>query len=190
MKKLILSLLVVVSFSAMQAQITDDDYKSLLPYLKAENWKGAYKKSTKMLKNVDDDSSENAALVRFVNFYSAAGMVKQGKMEFEKMKQIAQQWKGKNMLSADFVASMNPQNTLNKTFFSNFDGANKGFTTVTDKFGKIILFLEYDFVKSIDPKALHGTIVSCGGVMNDIEVNPQMKTDWIIKIKVSNAFIR
>lgn len=190
MKKIILSLLVLFSFSLVNAQITDDQYKSLIPYIKAEDWNGAYKSSSKMLKDIGDDNSDNVCLVRFINVYAAAGLVKIEKMKFNKLQNIVDALKGKKILSPDFLASMNPQNTLNKTFFSNFDGLNKGFTTVANKFGKIILYVEYDLTEKIDPRALHGKIVSCGGVIKDIEVNPEKKTDWILKIKVSEAFIR
>lgn len=190
MKKIILSLLVLFSFSVIQAQITDDQYKSLIPIIKTENWKEAFKASSKILKDAAEDKSENAGLVRFLNVYAAAGMVKDGSMKFEKMQKIANKIMGKNILSANFMASMNPQNTLNKTLFTNFDAANKGFTIVTNKFGKIIFYVEYDIVKDIDPKSLHGTMVSCGGVIKEVEINPDKKTDWILKIRVADAFIR
>lgn len=190
MKKIILSLLVLFSFSIVHAQISDDQYKSLIPYIKAEDWKTAYNSSSKMLKNMGDDNSDNVCLVRFVNIYAAAGLVKIEKMKFNKLQKIAAQFHGKNILSADFLGSMNPQNTLNKTFFSNFDGENKGFTTVSNKFGKIIFYMEFDFADKIDPRALHGKMQSCGGVIREIEVNPESKTDWILKLKVSKAFIK
>ncbi len=193
MKKLILSLLLLCSFSWMQAQISDEDYKSLLPHVKAENWKKAFNASEELLEDAEEDNAENtenAALVRFTYLYAASGMVKDGKMKFEKLQSLVEKNKGKTILSPNFIASMNPQNTLNKTMFTNFDGLNKGFTIVTNKVGSILFYIEYDIKHKIDPKELHGTMVSCGGKINEIEVNPQKKTDWIFKMKVAEATIK
>jgi hypothetical protein len=111
-------------------------------------------------------------------------------MSFKKLEEVVSGMVGKKILSPEFLGSMNPQNTLNKTFFSNFDGLNKAFTTVTDKFGKIILYVEYDIASKIAPRDLHGVMVSCGGVVKEIEVNPEKTTDWIINIKVTEGYIK
>lgn len=191
MKKIILLLLVAFSFSLVSAQIADDDFNKIFPFIKSENWKKAYKASSKLLKEVsDNDTTDNAGFARFLTLYAAAGMVKEGNMEYSDLQVIADQMKGRNFISAYYVASMNPQNTLNKTLFTNFDGLNKGFTIVTTLKGKIIFYIEYDIVKKIIPKELHGTMVSCGGNIIDIELNPDKKTDWILKIKVADAFIQ
>ncbi len=191
MKKIILSLLVLFSFSLLSAQIADDDFNDIFPQIKAENWKKAYKVSSKLLDDVsENDTSDNAGFARFLTLYSAAGMVKEGNMTYEELQVITNQFTGKNFISAYYIASMNPQNTLNKTLFTNFDGLNKGFTIVTTIKGKIVFYIEYDIVKDIEPKTLHGTMVSCGGMINEIELNPDKKTDWILKIKVHKAYLQ
>jgi len=192
MKKIILFLLVFSSFTALQAQqITQEDYKSIIPFVQSEDWKSAFKMSSKLLEKAQNDTSEFKSMVSYLNIYAAAGMVSIGKMNIKKLSEITMKYKGQAIFMAGHIASKDGKNTLNKTFLSVLEGKSQGFTIVTDKRAKILLLEDIAFAKDVDPSFYTGSYVRCGGLLKDIEVNTDKNnTDWILKLTVSNAFIR
>lgn len=191
MKKSILLLLCVLGLQMAQAQITKEDYKSIIPFLQAEDWKDAYKASSKLLKDNASDTSEYKSMVAYFNVYAAAGMASDGKMKRAKLQEIVAQYKGQKIFMAGHIASKDGRNTLNKTFLSSSAQSSNGFTTVTNKKLKTLLMEDITFAKKLDLEYYFGSTVRCGGTLTDFEVNLDEKnTDWLVKFNVSEGFIR
>lgn len=192
MKKIILFLLVFSSFTALQAQqITQEDYSSIIPFVKSEDWKSAFKMSSKLLNKAQNDTSEFKSMVAYLNIYAATGLTSEGKMSRNKLSEIALKYKGQSIFMAGHLASKDGRNTLNKTFLSILDGKSQGFTIITNNSAKILLLEDISFAKNVDPSFYAGSYVRCGGLLKDIEVNPDKNnTDWILKLTVTDSFIR
>lgn len=191
-KSILLFLLCFATFQISQAQkITQEDYKSIIPFLQAEDWKSAYKMSSKLLEKASADTSEYKTMVVYFNIYAAAGMTSENKMNRNKLKEVVDKYKGQPIFMAGHLASKDGKNTLNKTFLSTTDGKSNGFTIVTNRALKIILLEDIALTKQIDPAFYAGSTVRCGGILKELEVNPDKNNnDWIIKLTISNGFIR
>lgn len=191
MKKSILFLLFLIGFQVTQAQITKEDYKSIIPLLQAEDWKGAYKLSSKLLKDNPADTSEYKTMVVYLNIYAATGMAAENKIDRKKLNEIVSQYKNQLVFLAGHLASKDDKNTMNKTMLSSVNGKSNGFTTITNKQFKVMLVEDISFAKTFDPAFYQGSFVRCGGKLAEIEVNmDKTNNEWLVKLTVTDAFIR
>lgn len=72
---LILFLPLLVTSASYGQVITYDEFKSVIPFLQKEDFKGAFDKTIKLLSNTQNDSSDLRGIVTYMNIFSAAGMV-------------------------------------------------------------------------------------------------------------------
>lgn len=190
-KSILLFLLTFISFQLSQAQITKEDYKSVIPYLQDEDWKAAYKMTSKMLEKADADTSEYKQMVAYFNIYAAVGLTSEKKMDRKKLAEVVGKYKDQPIFLAGHLASPNQKNTLNKTFLSKRDGATNGFTIVTNRKMKVLIMEDINFKKPFDPAPYVGSFVRCGGILKDFKISEGMDVnDWVINLTVSDAFIR
>ncbi len=193
MKKIIFLFATFLFAQVLQAQITDEDYRSIIPYLQAENWKKAYTLSTKLLQDTpaDADSSEYRSMVVYCRIYAAAGMASQGKMNCQKLLETLNEHKGQAIFLAGHLASNDRRNTLNKTFLTFTDGKTSAFTTVTSSRLKIILLEEIELAQAVNPETYAGSTVRCGGTLAGISLlNGSSNKECVLKIRVTNGFVR
>lgn len=191
MKKSILLLLCVLGLQMAQAQITKEDYKSLIPHLQKEDWKAAYKASAKLLSNAQSDTSEYKQMVAYFNIYAAAGMTADGKMKREKLQELVAKFKGEKIFLAGHIASRDMRNTLNKTFISTGDATSSAVTSVTNSKLQPLMLEQVTFNQKLDLEFYFGTTVRCGGVLSDFEINQdQANKEWLVKLFVTEGFIR
>lgn len=99
MKKWLSLLLILFCFIKSQAQtVSYNDFKKLIPYLQAEDWKNAYRISSDLLSSSEKDTSDYRAIVLYANILSASGMVTQRLMTFEQLEKAISKYKGHKIL--------------------------------------------------------------------------------------------
>lgn len=72
---LILFLPLLVTSASYGQVITYDEFKTVIPFLQKEDFKVAFDKTSKLLSNTQNDSSDLRGIVTYMNIFSAAGMV-------------------------------------------------------------------------------------------------------------------
>lgn len=170
--------------------ITYDDFKGLIPYLRAEKWKSAYKESSKLLKSADKDTSDLKGIVVYINIFSAAGMVSEGKMSYKDLEEKVMPFQGQKVVMPGHPLSSRP-GSLNTLSFSISDSTNTAFTSSTNHLGTNILCFEKFYLKEkINPDDFKNAMVRCGGILEKIELNPNQSLIWIMRLTVTDAFAR
>jgi hypothetical protein len=178
-------------FQAFSQNLTYDNFKSLIPYLKVEDWKSAYIKSSKLLKSSENDTSEFRAIIVYINIYSAAGMVSQKQMSYKTLEKNIMKFKGqKIIMSAHPVTSK--EGAFNQVKFEITDSTNAAVTTVSNSSGtSIFCFEKFIFKDSVNTQDYpERSFVRCGGTLENIELNPNQSLFWIVRLTVSDAFVR
>ena len=191
--KTILTLLMAFIFAATAKSqvITYDDFRSLIPFLQKEDFKGAFEKSTQLLSSTQNDSSDLRGIVTYMNIFSAAGMVSLGQMNYDDFKKAANKHIGQWIVMSAHPCVDSTANAFNSLKFVTREGKLMGSTTSTNFAKTSILCFEYfDYHDPIDPAALIGKMVRCGGVLKSVETNANESTIWIARLHISDAFAR
>lgn len=63
------------SLNFFAQELTYDDFKSIIPFLKTEDYKGAFNRSQELLNSTKSDTSDIRAQISYMSIYSSAGMV-------------------------------------------------------------------------------------------------------------------
>ena len=192
MKKILITTIFLFGLISGYSQtLTDQDFRSLIPYLKIEDWKGAYKKSSKLLKSAENDTSEFHAIILYINIFSGAGMVSENKMTYKKLEESIMKFQGQKIIMSAHPVTIK-DGALRQIKFDVTDSTNAGFISATNSKGVNILcfekFLFKDKIVLTDfPEKI---IVRCGGTLEKIEFNPNQSTIWILRLTVTDAFAR
>lgn len=171
--------------------LTYDDFKSLIPYLKTEDWKSAFKESSKLLKSADKDTSEFHAIILYINIFSAAGMVTEEQMTYKELEKNVMKYQGqKIIMSAHPVTTKD--GALGQLKFEVNDSTNTAFTSATNSKGvNILCFEKFIFKDEINLDDFpEKSFVRCGGTLEKIETNPNKSMIWILRLTVKEAFAR
>jgi len=192
MRKLLAVIAFALSITISHAQtISYDDFKSIIPSLQKEDWSSAFNTSKNLLEAAPNDSSDFKAIVIYINIFSAAGMVTEGKMTYDELEQNIMKFKGQRILMSAHPVSENESNTLNQTMFSEIDSHFEGFTSATNAKGtNIFCFEKFYFNDKLNLKKLKKSIVRCGGTLDKIELNPNKSMIWIVRLTVTDAYVR
>jgi hypothetical protein len=190
-KKIILTLTLLAGLSLTYGQtITYEDFKSLIPYLKTEDWKSAFKKSSKLLNAAEQDSSDFRAIIVYINIFSAAGMVTEGKMTYKELEKNVMKFRGQKIIMSAHPLSAR-DGSLNSVKFSTTDTTNEAFISAANLKGTNILCFEKFYLKDkINPADFGNSLVRCGGTLDKIEINPNKSMIWILRLTIKNAFAR
>ncbi|MBK6901469.1 MAG: hypothetical protein IPH04_01310 [Saprospirales bacterium] len=162
--------------------ITYDDFRSLIPYLKTEDWESVFNQSSKLLRFADNDTSELKAIVLYINIFSAAGMVTEGQMTYEELELKVMKFQGAKIIMAGHPVSKMKGNTIRQTYFSSTATTNEAFTTATNlKETSILCFEKFYFNEKINPDDFKDSFVRCGGTLEKIETNPNKSPTWVLR---------
>lgn len=192
MKKILSTLIILLGFFVANAQtVTYDDFKSLIPYLKTEDWKSAFNESSKLLKSAKKDTSEFKAIVLYINIFSASGMVANGDMSYRELEKNVTKFVGQKIIMSSHPVTTR-EGALRQTKFSITDTTNEAFTSATNaNETKILCFEKFLFKDKIDISNFSSkTLVRCGGILEKVETNPNKSMIWILRLTVNDAFAR
>jgi hypothetical protein len=192
MKKIITIVFIFMVFYQSYGQtLTYDDFKSLIPYLKTEDWKSSFKESAKLLKSANKDTSEFHAIILYINIISAAGMVTENQMTYKELEKSVMKFQGqKIMMSAHPVTTKS--GALRQIKFDVSDSTNAASTSATNANGtNILCFEKFVFKEKIKLDDFpEKSFVRCGGTLDKIETNPNQSMIWILRLTVKDAFAR
>lgn len=192
MRKIVAVIVLALTITISYAQtISYDDFKSIIPSLQKEDWSSAFNTSKNLLEAAPNDSSDFKAIVIYINIFSAAGMVTEGKMTYDELEQNIMKFKGQKILMSAHPVSENEGNTLGQIYFSENGSKFEGFTTATNAKGtNIFCFEKFYFNDKLNLKKLKKSNVRCGGTLDKIELNPNKSMIWIVRLTVTDASVR
>ena len=171
--------------------ITYDDFKKVIPYLQTDDFKAAFEKTEVLLDMSQNDSSDLRGIVMYMNILSAAGMVSLDKMSYEDFSKNTSKYVGQWIVMPAHPCIDSSSNGYNSLQFISQDGKLEGMTISANISRTNILCFEYfNYSAPINPPNFIGKSVRCGGVLKEIEVNPNKSKIWISRLHVSDAFIR
>ena len=192
MQKVFTLIILFIGLNKSYGQILSyDDFKSLIPYLKTEDWKSAFKESGKLLKSADKDTSEFHAIILYINIFSAAGMVTENQMTYKELGKNVMKYQGqKIIMPAHPVTSK--YGAFRQLKFERTDSTNAAFTSATNSAGtNILCFEKFIFKDKINLADFpEKSIARCGGTLDKIEINPNKSMIWILRLTITDAFAR
>ena len=176
-------------YQSYSQTLTDKDFNSLIPFLQKEDWKSAFDQSTKLLKSTESDTSAYHAKILYINIFSAAGMVSEGKMTYSALSKNVMKYKGQKVIMPFHPVSDNIP--LSATSLTVNDSVNQAFTSVANSLGtNIFCFETFDIKDKINVLDFpENSLAQCGGMLDKIETNPNKSKIWILRLTVTNAFI-
>ena len=192
LKTLLLTALILSGLFNVNAQeLTYENFKSLIPYLKKEDWKSSFAASGKLLAAATGDTSDFHAIIVYIHIFSAAGMVTEGQMTFEELQKNVMPFQGQKIIMAGHPVTTR-DGALNQVKFEFDKKPNTAFTSATNAKGSNILcFEEFTFASPIKRKKFpEKSMVRCGGTLKKIETNPNESLIWILRLTVSDAFAK
>lgn len=193
MRKIAITTLVMVilKFGATAQEISYDDFRSVIPLLEAEDFKGAFNSTNKLLEAAKTDSSDLHALVTYINLYFAAGMVSLRQMTYEAFEKHAQPFIGRRILMSGHPCVDSAGLAFNSIKFITMDGVPVASTITSNQNKTNILAFEYfKLEEQPDVSQLIGKNLRCGGILEKVEVNPNHSLVWICRLYIGQAFFR
>jgi len=191
MRKLLTTIILCFGIHQSYCQtLTDEDFKSLVPYLQKEDWKSAFIQSTKLLNSAERDTSDYHAKILYINIFAAAGMVSVGDMTYSTLSKNVLKFKGRKVIMPFHpVSDVIP---LSATSLTVNDSVNQAFTSAANSLGtNIFCFETFEIKDKINVADFpEGSFIQCGGILSKIETNPNKSKIWVLRLTVSNAFIR
>lgn len=191
--KFILTLLLplLITTSSYGQVITYDDFKSVIPFLQQEDFKGAFEKTDQLLKSTQNDSSDLRGIVTYMNIFSAAGMVTLDQMSHADFLKTANKYVGQRLVMSAHPCVDSSSHGFNALQFATVDGQLRGMTiTGNSKKTNILCFEYFKYADTINPADMIGKNIRCGGRLASVEVNPNKSKIWISKLYIENAFAR
>ena len=191
--KIILTLLISLIFGTtiLGQVISYDDFKTVIPFLQKEDFKGAFEKTSKLLVATENDSSDLRGIITYMNIFSSAGMVTLDQITHDDFLKNANKYLGQKVVMSahPFVdSSSQGYNSLKLTMQ---DGTLQGMTITANNSKKNILCFEYfKYVDEINPADFIGKNVCSGGTLESLEINPNKSKVWISRLHITNAFTR
>lgn len=172
--------------------ITYNDFRTVIPLLLKEDFKGVFDKTDKLLNSTLNDSSDLRGIVTYMNIFSAAGLVSIDEMSYDSFTQNINKYIGQYIVMPAHPcidSSARGYNSLQ--FVTGNKGNLQGMTTTVNAAKTNILCFEYfDYAASVNPTDFMGKDVRCGGILQTAETNPNKSKIWIAKLHITDAFAR
>jgi len=191
--KYILTLLfhIIVTTTSYGQIITYEDFKSVIPFVQKEDFKGVFEKTSKLLNTTQNDSSDFRGIVTYMNIFSAAGMVTLDQMTHADFFKNANKYIGQRLVMSAHPCIDSSSQGFNSLKFVTVDGQMQGMTISNNNKGTNILCFEYFKYKDvINPSELIGKNLRSGGTLEKVEVNPNNSKIWISRLHIVNSFAR
>ncbi len=191
--KLLLTILcnLTVVTTSLGQEISYDDFKSIIPFLQKEDFKGAFDKTTQLLNSTQSDSSDLHGIVVYMNIFSAAGMVTLDQMTHADFLKKANKFVGQRIVMSAHPCIDSSSQGYNSLKFVTQDGQLQGMTiSPNNKKTNILCFEYFKYADPINPAELVGKNVRSGGTLVSVEVNPNNSKIWISRLHIDNAFAR
>jgi len=190
MKKILVLLFIMSSATFFAQELTHEDFKSIIPFLKTEDYKGAFNRSQELLNTTKSDTTDIRAQVSYMNIYSSAGMVTLKQMSHQEFEENLKKFIGKKLKMPGHpcldTITRAPFNSFQ--FLKNETGQLHGYTMVANKEKINILLFEYfNFKDKYNPEDFIGNNVRCGGILESYEVNPIKSLVCIERYLLSSA---
>ncbi len=192
MKKLFILFCLLIGSISFAQELTYNEFKSIIPFLMKEDYKGAFDRSEELLKSAPNDTTDINAQIAYMNIYSSAGMVTLEQMSHKDFEKNVKRFIGKKLKMPghpclDSIAKA----PFNSFQFQKKNGKYQGHTMVANKQKvNILLFEYYDFKEEYNPEDFVGSTVRCGGILESFEVNPNKSMLWIGRLHISEAYVR
>jgi len=171
--------------------ISYDDFKTVIPFLQKEDFKGAFERTNQLLNTTQNDSSDLRGIVTYMNIFSAAGMVSLDQMTHDDFLKNANKYVGQRLVMSAHPCIDSTAIGFNSLQFRMSGEKLQGSTTSANNSKTSILCFEYfKYAEEINPADFIGKNVRCGGTLESVEVNPNKSTIWISRIFIANAFAR
>ena len=181
-------LFVITSFAQV---IAYEDFKTIIPLVQKEDFKGAFEKTDRLLRTSVNDSSDLRGIVTYMNIFSAAGMVTLDQMSHSDFMKNANQYVGQRLVMSAHPCVDSTSQGFNTLKFVTVDGQVQGMTMTANSTKTNILCFEYfKYSDPINAADLVGKNVRCGGTLEKVEVNPNASKIWISRLHITNAFAR
>ena len=191
--KLLLTLLFPIFFwtTSYGQNISYDDFKTVIPFLQKEDFKGAYEKTNQLLTMSPYDSSDLRGIVTYMNIFSAAGMVTLDQMTHSDFLKNANRFIGQRLVMSAHPCIDSSVQAFNSLKFVTQDGSIHGMTISSNNAKTNILCFEYfKYLQEINPSEFIGKNVRSGGTLASIEINPNKSKVWISRLHIKDAFAR
>ena len=171
--------------------ITETQWKDLVAALKAENWEAAAALSSDYMKLMkEDDEKKTLARLRYMYLHSVAGKVFEGKMSFEELEKAVKDLIGKEVVTPYRKITLDCQGEFNLICPSE-ENKKRTMTTAANKEGTSIFSFEYaDLKETVDFSGNKGKQAAVGGIIKDIVPNPNKTTIVIMRIFISDGYIK
>ncbi|MFM6933857.1 MAG: hypothetical protein ACKOXP_00290 [Flavobacteriales bacterium] len=171
-------------------QVTKSDFQEIIPYLEKEDWKFTFKRSGALLAANPTDSSDLHAMMVYIRLYSGAGLVSEHKLSYKKLADAVRPLIGQYVLMAAHPYAKGEAGGLNVTYVEKDSSQWTAFTSASNQAGTSIFCFEHMALKKAPLPYKVKSFIRCGGILQDIEFNPNESTIWIMRLKVSDAFVR
>jgi hypothetical protein len=191
--KLFLALLLffAVAGKTTAQVISYDDFKSVIPLLQKEDFKGAFEKTSQLLATTKKDPSDLHCIVTYMNIFSAAGMVSVSQMTNEDFLKNANKYLGEKLVMSAHPCLDSAAQSFDALKFITRDSVLQGMTIAANNKRTSILCFEYfKYAGEINPADFVGKTVRCGGTLESVEVNKNNSKVWIARLHITNAFAR
>jgi hypothetical protein len=192
MKNTVLLICLFVFGKTAAAQtVSYDDFRSLIPFMQKEDYKSAFKASDKILNATVNDSSNLRGIVTYMNLLASAGMVSKEEMDYDNFEKNAKKYIGHYVVMSAHPCIDSTKMAYNSVSLKPDEtGEVKGTVTSTNQAATRILFFEYfDFEEPVDPSEYVGKTVRCGGILEDLQPNPNKSLVLIGRMYIKRAFI-
>ena len=173
------------------ATVTDAQWKELITAIGNENWDSAFALSSDYLKLLnEEDEMKVLARLRYMHLYAAAGKTFEGKMTFEELEKTVKKFVGKEIFTPYRKIKLGCQGEFNYVCPSE-ENKKRTMTTAANKAGTSIFAFEYtDLKEAVDFAGNAGKQTAIGGIINDIVPNPNKTTIVIMRIFISDGYIK
>ncbi len=188
---LVLIFTTVLSCCSFAQIINQNDLEQIFKALDDGEYKTAFKKSTDILNEPLNDSSEFRGIIVYANIISAAGLVSLNKMTHEKFLLTASKFVGQKIITPPYPCVDSGRVSFNSFGFRTDDAGLYGTVTSTNKTAtSIFSFEKYKFAIFVIPGDYLEKYVSCAGILDSIEVNPNKSTIWISRITIRDTYLK
>jgi hypothetical protein len=191
MKRLFTLLLVLTNLTLFAQELTYEDFKTVIPFLQKEDFKGAFERTNELIKKSNNDTSDFRAQINYMNVYSSAGMVALDQMNYEEFENNIKRLVGEKFIMPGHPCVDSTAKAWNSFQFLKKDGEQQGYTMTANRTKvNILLFEYYKFGEKINPDDFVGSNVRCRGVLESFEINPNKSKIWIGRLHFSNTSLR